>query len=438
MARDAVLTAGSQQVHLTAGTKVQVLSQHGDKAVISFTESDGSPVIIEIASALLTTIPTPTTTASTASSTPPVQGATPAPAEPPPTPAAPPPVFHPGEIWQDTNGVPINAHGGGMLFYNGTYYWFGEHKLDGPSGDVAQVGVHVYSSKDLGAWKDEGIALSVSDDPQSEITKGCILERPKVLFNKSTRKFVMWFHLELKGQGYAAARAGVAVSDSVTGPYEYVNSFRINPGVSPQNGVEGGSVNIFKRDFDGGQMYRDATLFQDDDGSAYAIYSSEENQTLQIAKLSDDYLSPSGEFVRILPGQSNEAPAMFKHNGRYFLITSGTNGWKPCDARLATADSIFGDWQARGNPCQGTDWQKRTTFESQSNYVLPVAGKKDAFIFMADRWRSGNPWDKPGIPIDRRYVWLPIQWDSNGLPFLAWKDSWGLDFFDSSDFRAGL
>src|SRR5476651_994727 len=59
-----------------------------------------------------------------------------------------PPAFHPGEAWLDTNGKPINAHGGGMLFHDGTYYWFGEHKLDGLAGDVAQVGVHVYSSKD--------------------------------------------------------------------------------------------------------------------------------------------------------------------------------------------------------------------------------------------------------------------------------------------------
>ena len=349
-----------------------------------------------------------------------------------------PPAFHPGEVWPDTNGTAINAHGGGILFHDGTYYWFGEHKLDGGAGDVAQVGVHVYSSKDLYAWKDEGIALAVSDDPKSDITKGCIIERPKVLFNAKTGKFVMWFHLELKGHSYDAARAGVAVADSATGPYQYINSFRINPGILPKNELQGGNLNTFYRDFKGGQMSRDMTLFQDDDGSAYTIYASEENQTLQISKLSDDYLGSSGEYIRILPGKANEAPAMFKHSGRYFLITSGTAGWKPCDARLATADSIFGNWVAQGNPCRGTDEQKRLTFESQSTYVLPIAGKKDAYIFMADRWREGNALDKPGIAIDRRYVWLPIQWDSHGLPFLTWKESWSLDFFDSPDFQSSL
>ena len=31
----------------------------------------------------------------------------------------------------------------------------------------------------------------------------------------------MWFHLELRGKGYKAARAGLAISDKVTGPYTF-------------------------------------------------------------------------------------------------------------------------------------------------------------------------------------------------------------------------
>src|SRR5580704_2181764 len=102
-------------------------------------------------------------------------------------------VFRPGAVWFDDKGVAINAHGGGILFHDGTYYWFGEHKVEGTNGNTAQVGVHVYSSTNLYGWKDEGIALAVSDNETSEIAKGCILERPKVIFNGKTKKFVMWF-----------------------------------------------------------------------------------------------------------------------------------------------------------------------------------------------------------------------------------------------------
>ena len=357
--------------------------------------------------------------------------------------------FRPRALWLDDRGVPINAHGGGILFHDGTYYWFGEHKVEGEAGNKAQVGVHVYSSTNLYSWKDEGIALAVSHDPASEITQGCILERPKVIFNEKTKKFIMWFHLELKGMGYRAARSGVAIADKATGPYKYLYSFRPNAGVWPENfptterkilspeekstlsnhqfdsqrpAGELPFVDLAcRRDFEGGQMSRDMTLFVDDDGKAYQIYSSEENGTIQISELTDDYLKPSGHYIRILPGQFNEAPAMFKHDGKYFLITSGTSSWAPNAARLAVADSIMGTWTSLGNPCRGTEKQMSKTFESQSTYVFPVPGNKDAFIFMADRWQPKNA-------IDGRYIWLPVQWD-DGIPFLQWQKNWNLGFF---------
>jgi hypothetical protein len=151
-----------------------------------------------------------------------------------------------------------------------------------------------------------------------------------------------------------AARVGIAVSDKATGPYTYLTSYRPNAGFWPVN-LNGeqrkatAKVSDFKdwwtdpwrkatidglfirRDFDGGQMSRDMTLY-----------------------------------VYVLK-----------------------------DAELA--------------------------FHSQSTCILPVAGKKDAFIFMADRWT-------PKTPIDARYIWLPIQF-KDGLPVLKWIDKWDLSIF---------
>ena len=105
--------------------------------------------------------------------------------------------FFPGRIWEDTDGVHINAHGGGILYHDGIYYWYGEHKSEHTSS--ALVGVSVYSSEDLYNWKKEGVALSVMPEGSGhKIEKGCIIERPKVIYNPKTDKFVMWFHLELK------------------------------------------------------------------------------------------------------------------------------------------------------------------------------------------------------------------------------------------------
>lgn len=349
--------------------------------------------------------------------------------------------FTPGEIWNDNTGTHINAHGGGILYYKGVYYWYGEHKIAGKIGNTAQVGVGCYSSKDLFNWENEGIALKVDEtNPESEIAKGCILERPKVIYNAKTRKFVMWFHLELKDQGYDAARSGVAVSESPTGPFVFLKSFRPNAGFWPENvqpfhkkpvadwvkshycGGKGclpahvDSVNILGRDFKGGQMARDMNLFVDDDGTAYHIYSSEENSTTHISKLTDDYLSYSGRYVRVFPGRYMEGGALFKRNGKYYFIASDCTGWAPNAARSAVADAIFGEWKELGNPAIGKD--SELTFHSQSTFVLKVQGKKDSYIYLGDRWTPDNP-------IDGRYIWLPIKFENNA-PKLYWHDQWSL------------
>ena len=309
----------------------------------------------------------------------------------------PPPPFRPGELWPDTDGVPINAHGGGFLFRNGLYYWFGEFKTAGEGGNQANVGVSVYTSKDLYHWKNEGIALKVSEDPDSDIVKGSIIERPKVLFNEKTQLYVMWFHLELKGKGYSAARAGVATSKSPTGPYTFVRDFRPD-----------------------GEMSRDMTLYQDDDGKAYLITTSEENQTQHVSQLTDDYLDTTGHYVRILAHKALEGEAIFKANGHYFYVGSHTTGWAPNPAFAAVADRLTGPWKELGNPCRGENAQ--LTFGAQSTYVLRVEGRPDAFIFIADRWRPKNA-------IDGRYVWLPIE--VTGETFtITWRDAWDLSLFD--------
>lgn len=349
--------------------------------------------------------------------------------------------FTPGEIWKDNTGTHINAHGGGILFHEGVYYWYGEHKIAGKLGNTAQVGVGCYSSPDLYNWKNEGIALKVNEtDSLSDIARGCVLERPKVIYNTKTKKFVMWFHLELKGKGYYASRSGVAVSDKATGPFSFVNSFRPNAGFWPVNVLPihlqpvaptvkdsycGGkgclpaspdSVNILGRDFKGGQMARDMNLFVDDDGSAYHIYSSEENSTLHISKLTDDYLSYSGQYFRVFSGRYMEGATLFKRKGKYYIIASDCTGWNPNAARSAVADQIFGNWTELGNPCVGEG--SELTFHSQSTFVLQVQGKKASYIYMGDRWTPKNP-------IDGRYIWLPIEFEGDA-PKLYWKDKWNL------------
>jgi hypothetical protein len=350
------------------------------------------------------------------------------------------PAFSPGEIWPDNNGVHINAHGGGILASGDTWYWFGEHKTEGRTGNTAQAGVHCYSSKDLYHWKDEGIALAVVDsDYTHSIAKGCILERPKVIYNRKNNRYVMWFHLEPRGAGYTGAMSGVAVADRPEGPYTFLKAFRPNAGHWPLNLSETqrkeippeashtfsgedlpahpDSLNLPGRDRAGGQMARDMNLFVDDDETAYHIYASEENSTLHISRLDDDYTGCSGRYARFFVNRFMEAPALFKHDGHYYLIMSGCTGWAPNAGRSAVAPSIWGPWEELDNPFRGED--AHLSFHSQSTCVIPVPGKTGCFIYMGDRWTPDNA-------IDGRYIWLPLRIQGK-QPVIEWLPKWSYE-----------
>ncbi len=358
--------------------------------------------------------------------------------------------FRPGELWYDTDGNIINAHGGGILYHQGIYYWFGEYRYgrEKSSHERASPGVSCYSSIDLYNWTFEGIVLKTVDEQGHDIERGAIIERPKVIYNGQASQFVMWFHLELKGQGYAPARAASAVARTPTGPYVYLGSKRPLAGYWPKGFSEehkqsfpeedtlkwwtpqwreAVSNGLFaRRDFKGGQMSRDQTIFVDKDRTAYQISASEENLTLHIRELTSDYLDFTGDWIQIFPGGHNEAPAIFEHEGNYYLLASGCTGWKPNAARSFTAPSVWGPWKALGNPAKGINPKNgigpEKTFGGQSTFILPVQGKPGAYIAMFDMWRPRNQ-------IDSRYIWLPVSLE-NGWFIVEWLDEWDLSYFD--------
>lgn len=362
--------------------------------------------------------------------------------------------FTPGQPWTDTTGTTIQAHGGQVLAATDEqgqpiWYWYGE---DRSNGYANSPGVHVYSSTDLYNWTDRGLALrtlksadQIDTDPYFRALYGdysadqraavwrdlgtyqddsgdtpAVLERPKVIHNRRTGTWVMWVHADgptpTSDAQYAKARAGVAVSDSPFGPFRWIDSYRLD--VAPP-----GEPN-YQPDNPG--MARDMNLFVDDDGTAYIIYSSEENYSLFVSKLDADYTylsaSPDAavkgvDFTRPYIGAHREAPAMFKFAGTYYLITSGATGWDPNPASYATATDILGTWTDHGNPAIGD--KADTTFDSQSTSVIPVDPQNGRFIFMADRW---TPADLANSP----YIWLPITLGEGTSMSLTWYDSWTL------------
>lgn len=306
--------------------------------------------------------------------------------------------IRPGAEWYDSDGNLIQSHGGGIMYQDGTYYWYGENKdttTSFPRLRTEVIGISCYSSTDLMNWDYHGVVLpSVKEDTSHAMHTSKVAERPKVVYNELTDKYVMWLHID--DSLYARAHVGVAVADSPTGPFEFRESFR------PL-----------------GFQSRDMTVFKDDDGKAYLIYGSGWHDKIVIAEMSGDYLSLNGNYSTHLhtpgPPLGREAPAMFKRKGKYYLITSGTTGWFTNPARYDVAGDIHGPYTDMGNPCKGMYADQ--TFIAQSTYVLKLEDKDDAYIFMADRW----------IPTDlknSRYIWLPVEFTSGDSLEIHWNNRW--------------
>ena len=376
----------------------------------------------------------------------------------------------------DNNGILVQAHGGQIQQFTidgvTKYYWYGEDKTYDYQ---PVVGVHLYTSTDLYNWTDEGVpfrAIPIADEDYGKFKEAgykadlsifeedkyfaslysdykdqaaddsqydnkleevywniaadrTVMERPKVLYNDKTGKYVMWWHCDGNtksnptGSNYGKAKAGVAISDSPFGPFKFLGAYKLNYSETADH--------QWDSDESAWGSVRDMNVFKDDDGTAYVMYSSDGNTNMYIAKLNDEYTylakdqkhAVLGEdFTLNFAGASREAPAMFKYNGTYYMITSGCTGWDPNPASYAYASSPLGPWTTVNNPC--TDDGANTTYRTQSTCVFPVDAAAGKFIYMGDRWNSGDL-------SESRYVWLPVEFLAGNKIALRSYSNWTLD-----------
>jgi hypothetical protein len=286
-----------------------------------------------------------------------------------------------GGFWLDTAGKRIEAHGGGLLFANDAWYWVGEDRSTG-----SFKAVNCYRSTDLSHW--EFRRAIITRQTSSELNAADrIIERPKVTYNASTKKYVLWLHWE--GMNYATAEAGVFSSDSIDGDYTQVRHLR------PNN-----------------NMSRDDTLFRDDDGKAYFLSAANNNADSALYELTADYTNITRQIATLWPGAYREAPAIMKAGATYFIVNSGATNWDANQQKYATASSMNGPWSALSNLGDATG------FDTQSAFIIPVKGSKTTtYIYAGDRWQD------PDLP-SSKYIWLPIKVNGTKLTmdnYASWQ-----------------
>lgn len=295
-----------------------------------------------------------------------------------------PQTIRPGEIWPDNRGKHVQAHGGGILKWNGTFYWFGEERAQGL--DPTKRYVSCYASKDLAHWTFRRDVLQQA--APENLGANYVLERPKVFYNARTRQFVMYFHLD--NGSYSLARVGVATCRTVDGDYQYVSSFR------PL-----------------GHQSRDIGQFIDDDGVAYLIFE-DRPFGFRIAKLSPDYLTVEREMC-LIP-MHMEGGALVHYRGLYYAIGSALTGWSPNPNKYATATSLSGPWSEFKDIAP----PEAKTYGAQSTMLVKIVGTKaTTVIYMGDIWKPRTQWDS-------RYLWMPLEIGGGALRLPAPR-TWTLD-----------
>ena len=345
-----------------------------------------------------------------------------------------------GAVMLDTSGNRIQAHGGGIIVVDGVYHLYGENKEKSVTGaDIWHWGVRAYSSTDLVNWTDRGLLIPpVLDDEDSPLHPAQMMDRPHILFNERTGKYVCW--LKIMGRDNIQSFT-VMQADDFFGPYEMVKT-----GYRPF-----------------GYSCGDFDLDLDADGTAYLFFEKIHTNIVSCA-LSDDFLSVTEPHVlnlyRALPPETREAPVHFTRNGRHYLFTSGTSHYKPNPTEVAVSDTMLGEYETLGD-VHPTD-EKRTSFGCQISDVFRVPGT-DLYIALGDRWlpkiTDARPYLRQyrfglgvfskivgvervqrmlsaerALPKKRKpltnhntayadYVWLPVRFDGDH-PTVEWVDEW--------------
>ncbi|MFD0793112.1 family 43 glycosylhydrolase [Mucilaginibacter litoreus] len=288
-------------------------------------------------------------------------------------------------------GEAIDAHDGEIAHFDGAYYLYGtsyDCGFEWGNQGAPFCGFKVYSSEDLVTWTDRGFLFDAQtalwQDRCDGKTYGCF--RPHVVFNKQNNNYVLWINVYDNIIGYR-----VFTSKSPVGPFTEV----AEPNLAVNNDKPAKGLNNGDHD-----------LFIDDDGQGYIAYTDWRTKgTIVIERLSTDYLTGTGECVKMVTPGSTEAPGLFKRKGRYYLTYSDPNcGYcSGTGTSYRTAPTPLGPWSEgisiSDNSCGG-----------QPSFVSTIKINADeVFLYGSDLWNNAAKNEALA-----NYYWAPLMFNPDG------------------------
>jgi len=290
---------------------------------------------------------------------------------------------------RDVAGNIIDAHGGCLQNFNGRFYLYGT--AYGTRKDSLDTNNYfcVYSSPDLQKWTLEG--RLIPDQPCGVYT------RPYVVFNASTRKYVLWYNWFPK---LWDGQAGVAVSDTPTGPFTVVTPKAHLAGSHPGDG----------------------SLFEDDDGQAYYIYTDMgEGYAIRSERLTPDYTDSSGQVSKPFV-TGGEAPLLLRRKNYYYALISSLcpDCSEGGEVQVYLAVSPLGPFgtalDANINHRSGTNIMALSAEKSSITNQAPAGGNVQSLAIDPQHIR-------PIVPAQQTWI---AKIPTGGEPLLIWMgDLWG-------------
>lgn len=308
-------------------------------------------------------------------------------------------------FWNTADGQPIYSQGGGIFRFPDPetgeehYYWYGVHykeaetyresptgKLNG--GDYTTfVSVTCYQSDDLVNWNFVGDVFK---------DWGYWVGRLGVAYVSDAGVYALLVQFN--------DRVLVATCDTPTGMFTQHNLIDMTPIIGTSN-------------------TGDQTVFTDDDGKSYLVYSYGKGR-------SRIYLSEIGykdgkvgllDCHQIYSGSGREGNCMFKYNGKYYVCASDLYGWNASNVYYLESSNIYGPYTPTNSmvvmPGSGDDYGHVT----QTGFFYTVKGsKQETVIYCGDRWAdfagNGNGYNQ----------WCPLSF-VDGKPYFNSLSQWCLN-----------
>ena len=289
--------------------------------------------------------------------------------------------FNNTKFIKNNRETPVMAADPSIIYENGTFYLFAT---------FGGSGVKYYSSRDMVNWDDKGFAINKQNFNGASQSSFDAFWAPEV-FKYNGKYYLIYsggttsnWHIQMH----------LAVSDKITGGWSYYATIPLE---------RYATLNI------------DGTVLIED-GKVYLYYHAKDE--LYAVQLSSDLKSLMGSPKIILaPRQpwashssvGGEGPAVFKYNGRYYLMYSSNDYYTKWYAvGYAVASSPLGPFtdQTLDNPLLSS------SDGPGHNSIFTIDGSNYYIVYHSIVWKNGNTFSERKLNVDQMGI------DSNGRIFI--------------------